>query len=59
MPGSLTVIWWQEDGALDAAQRANAIRKQSPRENETPPPDEAIDEALQAQRRASMPESDA
>ncbi len=37
---------WQEDGSLDAAQRANGIWKRMLREYEAPPLDPAIDEAL-------------
>ncbi len=37
---------WQEDGSLDAAQRANGIWKRMLREYEAPPLDEGIDEAL-------------
>jgi trimethylamine--corrinoid protein Co-methyltransferase len=52
---------WQEDGSLDAAQRANAIWKRMLREYEAPPLDEGIDEALNefiAKRKASMPDSE-
>jgi trimethylamine--corrinoid protein Co-methyltransferase len=52
---------WQEDGSLDAAQRANAIWKRMLREYEAPPIDPGIDEALQAfiaQRKAAMPDSE-
>jgi trimethylamine--corrinoid protein Co-methyltransferase len=52
---------WQEDGSLDAAQRANAIWKRMLREYEAPPLDEGIDEALGefiAKRKASMPDSE-
>jgi trimethylamine--corrinoid protein Co-methyltransferase len=52
---------WQEDGSLDAAQRANAIWKRMLRDYEAPPLDEGIDEALQefiAKRKASMPDSE-
>jgi trimethylamine--corrinoid protein Co-methyltransferase len=52
---------WQEDGALDAAQRANAIWKRMLREYEAPPIDPAVDEALLdfiARRKASMPDSE-
>jgi trimethylamine--corrinoid protein Co-methyltransferase len=52
---------WQEDGSLDAAQRANAIWKRMLREYEAPPIDPAIDEALLefiAKRKASMPDSE-
>ncbi len=51
---------WQEDGSLDAAQRANAIWKRMLAEYEAPPIDPAIDEALLefiARRKASMPDS--
>ena len=52
---------WQEDGSLDAAQRANAIWKRMLREYEAPPLDEGIDEALGefiARRKAAMPDSE-
>jgi trimethylamine--corrinoid protein Co-methyltransferase len=51
---------WQEDGSLDAAQRANAIWKRMLAEYEAPPIDPAVDEALLdfiARRKASMPDS--
>src|SRR5207249_2634063 len=38
---------WQEDGSLDAAQRANRIWKRMLTEYEAPPIDEGVDEALQ------------
>jgi len=37
---------WEQDGSLDAAQRANGIFKRMLREYEAPPLDPAIDEAL-------------
>ena len=37
---------WQQDGSLDAAQRANGIWKRMLKEYEAPPLDPAIDEAL-------------
>ena len=52
---------WQEDGSLDAAQRANAIWKRMLREYEAPPLDPGIDEALLefiVKRKASMPDSE-
>jgi trimethylamine--corrinoid protein Co-methyltransferase len=52
---------WQEDGGLDAAQRANGIWKRMLREYEAPPLDEGIDEALQefiAKRKAAQPDSE-
>ncbi len=52
---------WQEDGSLDANQRANAIWKRMLAEYEAPPLDPAIDEALldfMARRKASMPDSE-
>jgi trimethylamine--corrinoid protein Co-methyltransferase len=52
---------WQEDGSLDAAQRANAIWKRTLAEYEAPPIDPAVDEALLdfiARRKASMPDSE-
>ena len=39
---------WSEDGAHDAATRANAIWKQLLREYQAPPLDPAVDEALEA-----------
>jgi len=50
---------WQEDGSLDAAQRANAIWKKQLAEYEGPPLDVALDEALLdfiARTKASMPD---
>jgi len=52
---------WQEDGSLDAAQRANKIWKRMLTEYEAPPIDGGVDEALQefiAKRKASMPDSE-
>jgi trimethylamine---corrinoid protein Co-methyltransferase len=52
---------WQEDGALDAAQRANKIWKRMLAAYEPPPIDPAIDEGLLefiARRKASFPDSD-
>jgi trimethylamine--corrinoid protein Co-methyltransferase len=52
---------WQEDGSLDAGQRANRIWKRMLAEYEAPPIDPAIDEALLdfiARRKASFPDSD-
>ncbi|MGZ8438907.1 MAG: trimethylamine methyltransferase family protein [Candidatus Limnocylindrales bacterium] len=52
---------WQEDGSLDAAQRANTIWKRMLAEYEAPPIDPATDEALLdfiARRKASMPDSE-
>ena len=52
---------WQEDGSLDAAQRANAIWKRMLAEYQAPPLDAAIDDALldfMARRKASMPDSE-
>jgi trimethylamine--corrinoid protein Co-methyltransferase len=52
---------WQEDGSLDAAQRANTVWKRMLRDYEAPPLDPAIDEALLdfiARRKASMPDSE-
>jgi len=37
---------WEQDGSLDAAQRANGIWKQMLRDYEPPPLDQAIDESL-------------
>ena len=52
---------WQEDGSLDAAQRANVIWKKMLAEYEAPPIDPGVDEALLdfiARRKASMPDSE-
>src|SRR6187401_878602 len=52
---------WQEDGSLDAAQRANAIWKRMLASYEAPPLDQATDEALlefMIRRKASMPDSE-
>ncbi|MEM7219734.1 MAG: trimethylamine methyltransferase family protein [Pseudomonadota bacterium] len=52
---------WEQDGALDAAQRANALWKKTLAEYEAPALDPAIDEALQAfiaKRKAAMPDQD-
>ena len=52
---------WQEDGSLDAAQRANVIWKRMLADYEAPPIDPGIDEALLefiARRKASMPDSE-
>ncbi|HEV8488198.1 MAG TPA: trimethylamine methyltransferase family protein [Candidatus Limnocylindrales bacterium] len=52
---------WQEDGGLDAAQRANGIWKRMLADYEPPPIDPAIDDALLdfiARRKASFPDSD-
>jgi trimethylamine--corrinoid protein Co-methyltransferase len=52
---------WSEDGALDAAQRANTIWKRMLAEYEAPPLDQATDEALlefMIRRKASMPDSE-
>ncbi len=51
---------WEADGALDAAQRANAIWKRMLNEYQPPPMDPATDEALLAymeQRKSSMPDA--
>lgn len=52
---------WQEDGSLDAAQRANTIWKRMLAEYEAPPINPATDEALlefMIRRKASMPDSE-
>jgi len=52
---------WQEDGSLDASQRANKIWKRMLAQYEAPPLDPGIDEALLefiAMRKASMPDSE-
>jgi trimethylamine--corrinoid protein Co-methyltransferase len=51
---------WQEEGSLDAAQRANATWKRMLRQYEAPPIDPGVDEALLdfiARRKASMPDA--
>ncbi|MFM2072905.1 MAG: hypothetical protein RLZZ623_3169, partial [Actinomycetota bacterium] len=50
---------WNEEGGLDAAQRANAIWKRRLAEYEAPPLDAAIDEELLefiARRKAELPD---
>jgi trimethylamine--corrinoid protein Co-methyltransferase len=50
---------WSEEGALDAAQRANTIWKRQLAEYEAPPLDDAIDEALRdyvARRKDELPD---
>ena len=50
---------WEEEGSLDAAQRANAIWKRQLAEYEPPPLDAAIDEELRhyvERRKAEMPD---
>src|SRR4029079_2673938 len=52
---------WSEEGAKDAATRANAIWKRMLAEYEAPPLDVATDEALMEfiiRRKASFPDSD-
>jgi trimethylamine--corrinoid protein Co-methyltransferase len=52
---------WQEDGSLDAAQRANKIWKRTLAEYEAPPIDPGVDEGLREfidRRKASMPDSE-
>ena len=52
---------WEQDGSMDAAQRANIIWKRQLAEYEEPPLDPAIDEALLAfiaKRKAAMPDQD-
>jgi trimethylamine---corrinoid protein Co-methyltransferase len=52
---------WQEDGSLDAAQRANRIWKRMLAAYEAPSIDPAVDEALLdyiARRKAAFPDSD-
>ena len=51
---------WEEDGSLDAAQRANGIWKQMLADYEAPAIDEAVDEALLefiARRKDVLPDS--
>jgi len=50
---------WTEDGALDAAQRANVLWKRQLAEYEAPPIDDAVDEELRdfvAHRKAELPD---
>ena len=50
---------WQEDGAMDTAQRANLIWKKMLNDYSAPPLDEAVDEALLAfieQRKSQFPD---
>ena len=52
---------WQEDGALDAEQRANIRWKAQLNDYEAPPLDEAIDEALiefMARRKSASADQD-
>ncbi|HET7029188.1 MAG TPA: trimethylamine methyltransferase family protein [Candidatus Limnocylindrales bacterium] len=52
---------WQEEGSMDAAQRANAIWKRMLREYEAPPIDPGVDEGLLefiAKKKAAAPDSD-
>ena len=56
---NLSFEQWTEDGALDAAQRANKVWKRRLAEYEPPPLDEAIDEELLAyidKRKAELPD---
>jgi trimethylamine---corrinoid protein Co-methyltransferase len=51
---------WTEDGALDAAQRANAIWKQRLAAYEPPPIDETVDEELRSfveRRKSELPDA--
>ncbi len=51
---------WEAEGALDAAQRANAMWKKMLADYQAPPLDPAIDEALSAfveKKKASMPDA--
>lgn len=51
---------WQEDGSLDAAQRANAVWKRMLAEYQAPEIDPGVDEALLdfiARKKASMPDA--
>ena len=52
---------WQEDGSLDAAQRANGLWKKALEDYVPPPLDEATDEALLAfmdQRKSQFPDKE-
>jgi trimethylamine--corrinoid protein Co-methyltransferase len=52
---------WQQDGSMDAAQRANGIWKSMLNQYEAPPLDPAIDEALVnyiERRKAESPDQD-
>jgi trimethylamine--corrinoid protein Co-methyltransferase len=51
---------WSEDGALDAAQRANRLWKERLAAYEPPPIDDAVDEELReyvARRNAELPDA--
>jgi trimethylamine--corrinoid protein Co-methyltransferase len=51
---------WQEDGSLDAAQRANGVWKRMLAEYEAPEIDPGVDEALLEyiiRKKASMPDA--
>lgn len=51
---------WEEDGSLDAAQRANGIWKQMLADYEAPDLDEAADEAMldfMARRKEELPDT--
>jgi trimethylamine--corrinoid protein Co-methyltransferase len=51
---------WQDDGGLDAAQRANRLWKAMLKDYQPPPLDPAVDDALTefiARRKASVPDS--
>jgi len=51
---------WQEEGSLDAAQRAHAIWKRQLSEYQAPPIDAAVDEALRdfmARKKAAVPDA--
>lgn len=55
-----SVEQWEAEGALDAAQRANAIWKRMLAEYEPPPMDEAVDEELREwieRKKASFPDA--
>ena len=52
---------WQEDGALDAVARANALYQRALADYEAPPLDAAVDEALidfMERRKQSFPDQD-
>ena len=59
MANNVSFEQWEEDGSLDAAQRANGIWKKMLDDYEAPPLDESADEAMLdfiARRKEVIPE---